>query len=149
MSRRNKFNMLKGYSGYYDNDIVFAVENYLKAMAILSKRQKTVSMEEMGAYLNTDKEQVKRLTEFLKKEAFLHIEKNNSITLTLRGKELGEHYLYRHEVIHKFLCWLGNKEYSWEDAEKLESLLSDGMFQMVEKYSKENQIMSLPEVRLH
>ena len=60
----------------------------------------------------------------LVQEGFVLAERYGDIALTERGRAMGNYLLYRHDVIHRFLCLLNHSEDELEQAEKIEHFLT-------------------------
>ena len=55
----------------------------------------------------------------LSQEGFLEYQKYGIITLTELGKQWGEYFIYRHQVLNNFLCLLNNSHNELEQVEKI------------------------------
>ena len=60
----------------------------------------------------------------LSQEGFLEYQKYGIITLTELGKQWGEYFIYRHQVLNNFLCLLNNSHNELEQVEKIEHFLN-------------------------
>jgi Mn-dependent DtxR family transcriptional regulator len=53
----------------------------------------------------------------------VNFEKYGLISLTPNGKELGEYLLFRHNIVHKFLCLINSSTNELKQTELIEHLL--------------------------
>ena len=76
----------------------------------------------------------------LDREGFVRAEKYGMITVTERGISAGKYLLYRHNVIHSFLCALNKSENELEEAEKIEHFLSEKTVKNLDALTKRLKI---------
>lgn len=69
----------------------------------------------------------------LRSQGFVEFEKYGVITLTEKGRKLGEYFLFRHEILHRFFCFLNHSDNELEQVEKVEHFIDKRtVFHMVE-----------------
>lgn len=80
-----------------------ALEDYLKAIYIISNTKSGVRITDIALRLGLSKPSVNRAVNSLKKYGLVSHEPYGDITLTERGREIGESVSRRHYMIRKFL----------------------------------------------
>ena len=86
-----------------EKEISKALEDYLEAIYIISKKQSTVRITDIALYLGISKPSVNRAVNSLKARGFVSHEPYGDIHLTEKGFEAGCSLSGRHEMIKKFL----------------------------------------------
>ena len=111
-------------------------EMYLEAILVLSKKSGFVRSIDVSEYLGYSKPSVSRAMGILKNGEYIVVDKDGSITLTEKGREIAEKIYERHTVLSKLLMKLGvNEETATADACKLEHAISDESFQAIKNYA--------------
>ena len=111
-------------------------EMYLEAILVLSKKSGFVRAIDVSEYLGYSKPSVSRAMGILKKGDYIVVDKDGSITLTDKGREIAEKIYERHTVLSKLLIRLGvAEETATADACKLEHAISDESFQAIKRYA--------------
>ena len=111
-------------------------EMYLEAILVLGKKSGFVRAIDVSEYLGYSKPSVSRAMGILKKGEYIVVDKDGSITLTEKGKEIAEKIYERHTVLSKLLMKLGvNEETATADACKLAHAISDESFQAIKNYA--------------
>ena len=110
-------------------------EMYLESIYRLLKTQSHVRAIDVGEYMGYSKPSVSRAMGLLKKDDYILVDKDGSITLTERGKTVAEKIFERHTLITEMLVHLGvDKEIATDDACKIEHVISDESFEAIKKY---------------
>lgn len=99
-----------------DTRISEALEDYLEAIYIFSKKKASVRITDIALYLGISKPSVNRAVNTLKKQGLVSHEPYGDIILTEKGRKLGYELYGRHKMITKFL--VNVLHLSYEDAEK-------------------------------
>lgn len=111
-------------------------EMYLEAILVLGKKSGFVRAIDVSEYLGYSKPSVSRAMGILKKGEYIVVDKDGSITLTEKGKQIAEKIYERHTVLSKLLMKLGvNEETATADACRLEHAISDESFQAIKNYA--------------
>ena len=72
----------------------------------------------------------------LRKEEYIHMDKDGAITLTQTGLAIAEKILERHTVLSRLLMKLGVRQETAEaDDCKMEHAISDESFQAIKRYT--------------
>ena len=123
MSGKEEFYTLKGYQINEAGELTTAMEDYLEMIARLQQRG-SVRSGELSKMLHVKPSSVTKMVQQLDQAGYLQSEKYGAICLTEKGKELSGYLLYRHDVLHRFLCALNHTENELEQVEKIEHFLN-------------------------
>lgn len=123
MDDRDRFYTMKGYLLQSDSEITSAMEDYLEMIARLSRQKQSVRVGDLSKMLHVKASSVTKMVQHLVQMGLIQAKKYGEITLTGSGRELGDYLLYRHEVIHRFLCLVNQSEDELEQVEKIEHFL--------------------------
>ncbi len=80
-----------------------ALEDYLEAIYVLSRKQGTVRITDIALYLGISKPSVNRAVNSLKSRGYVSHEPYGDIHLTEKGVAAGTSLMDRHNIIRKFL----------------------------------------------
>ncbi len=115
-------------------------EMYLETILVLSREKDMVRSIDICNHMGFSKPSVSRAVGILKKEEYILVSDDGSITLTDAGKALAEKIYDRHKVMTSVLLSLGvSSETAIEDACKMEHVLSDETFEAIKKYLNEKE----------
>ncbi len=111
-------------------------EMYLEAILVLSQRKGTVRSIDVSEYLGYSKPSVSRAMGILRSGEYIVMDKDGSITMTDKGRQIAETIYERHTLLTKLLTFLGvNEETAVADACRLEHVISDESFQAVKRHA--------------
>ena len=123
-----EFYTLTGYQHREQAQITPAMEDYLEMIYRLSREEqpggRVVRRRDIAEQLHVRPASASKMTAQLKELGYIEAQKYGYICLTDKGRDLGRYLLFRHEVLHRFLCLLNNSENELEQAEKLEHFLT-------------------------
>ena len=112
---------------------------YLETILILSEKCSSVRAVDVSRFRNYSKPSVSRALGILRENGFIIIEENGNIVLTDSGREVAEKIYERHLVISGFLEYIGvDGQIAESDACKIEHVISDGTFDRIKSFMKEN-----------
>ena len=110
-------------------------EMYLESIYRLLQSGKHVRAIDVGEYMGYSKPSVSRAMGLLKKDEYITVDKDGSITLTESGKAVAEKIFERHTLITELLVSLGvDADVAADDACKVEHVISDESFEAIKKY---------------
>ena len=113
-------------------------EMYLEAILVLSRKSSFVRSVDVSEYLQYSKPSVSRAMGILRKEEYIHMDKDGAITLTQTGLAIAEKILERHTVLSRLLMKLGVRQETAEaDACKMEHAISDESFQTIKRFTED------------
>jgi len=120
MQEKNKFYTLKGYALLEDNAITSAMEDYLEMIYRIHTRGDAVRIGELAESLNVKPSSASKMVGNLKAQGLVASEKYGYIKLTDTGIKLGMYLVFRHDTLHRFLCFVNQSEDELEQVEKIE-----------------------------
>ena len=120
MSENTKFYTLKGYALLESNTITTSMEDYLEMIYRIHSRGEAVRIGMLADSLNVKPSSATKMVGNLKKQGLVSSEKYGYIKLTCAGTELGEYLVFRHDILHKFLCYINQSKNELEQVEKIE-----------------------------
>lgn len=100
-----------------------ALEDYLEMIFRISSDSGSVKIRDLSKALNVRPPSASKMVRQLDSLGFLTAQRYGDITLTEKGRLEGEFLLYRHNVIHEFLCLLNKCTNQLEETEKIEHFL--------------------------
>ena len=116
MNQNDGFYTMKGYRLQSDSKMTSAMEDYLEMITRLSGQGGSVRVSELSRMLHVKASSATKMVQQLVQEGFVLAERYGDIALTERGRAMGNYLLYRHDVIHRFLCLLNHSEDELEQA---------------------------------
>ena len=117
-------------------------EMYLEAILVLSQKNSFVRSVDVGEYLGYSKPSVSRAMGILRRENYIHMDKDGAITLTEEGRRIAEMIYERHTLLSELLIRLGvSEETASADACKMEHAVSDESFQAIKRYAVEQNMV--------
>ncbi len=133
MSREDNYYTLKGYSIKENTLVTTAVEDYLEMLCRLEKESKPLRINYIAEILHVRPSSASKMMNNLKELDFVDFEKYGAIMLTDKGRKLGNYFLFRHETLHRFFCYLNHTENELEQVEKVEHFIDKRtIYHMVE-----------------
>ena len=111
---------------------------YLETIYVLSKKNAAVRSIDVADYMGYSKPSVSRAVSLLKKNGYVVMNEDSSLTLTEVGKQTAEKIYERHNVLTEFLMGLGvDEQTADEDACKMEHVISDQTLDAIKKFVTE------------
>lgn len=86
-----------------DTRISEALEDYLEAIYLFSRKKSSVRITDIAIHLGISKPSVNRAVNTLKKQGYVSHEPYGDVILTEKGRALGYDLYDRHRMIKKFL----------------------------------------------
>lgn len=123
MNENPNFYTLKGYSLLEHAKITASMEDYLEMLCRLCCEEKTLRIGRVAEYLHVKPSSASKMITNLKNQGLVEFEKYGQITLTEAGTALGGYLLLRHEILHRFFCFLNHTEDELEQVEKVEHFI--------------------------
>jgi Mn-dependent transcriptional regulator len=116
-----------------------SLENYLKTIFILQKKQGQVRSIDIVRELDFSKPSVSVAIKKLRGEGLVNMDDDKSISLTEKGENYAVFVLERHAVIEKFLTDILNvdKETAHKDSCRIEHLISTETFTKIKESNEE------------
>ncbi len=124
MNKPSDFYTMKGYEISSHNELTPAMEDYLEMICRLLNTQEFVRIGELSNELHVKPSSATKIVQQLKTLDYIKFEKYGHVTLTEKGIDEGKYLLYRHDVLHDFLCTINNSSDELEQVEKIEHFLN-------------------------
>ena len=124
MTENNDFYTLKGYALLEGSQITSSMEDYLEMIYRIHMSGEAVRIGIIAEKLNVKPSSASKMVNNLKKQGFVSSEKYGYIRLTDAGSEFGEYLVFRHDTLHRFLCYVNNSENELVQVEKIEHFLN-------------------------
>ena len=120
MSDDNRFYTLKGYALLEGNAVTSSMEDYLEMIYKIHAAGEAVRVGAVAEKLNVKPSSATKMVSNLKKQGLVSSEKYGYIQLTEAGIELGKYLVFRHDILHRFLCYINRSDNELEQVEKIE-----------------------------
>lgn len=124
MKQTDGFYTLKGYALHADSELTSSMEDYLEMIARLTRQKESVRASTLSKMLHVKASSVTKMVQHLGSGGFIQAEKYGDIRLTVKGEGVGNYLLYRHKVLHRFLCVLNHSDNELEQVEKIEHFVN-------------------------
>ena len=124
MDNRNNFYTQKGYELHNTDGLTASMEDYLEMICRMLKGQDIVRIQALSENLHVKPSSASKMVNALKERGYISFQKYGYLTATPKGLEVGEYLLYRHDILHKFLCLLNHSENELEQVEKIEHFIN-------------------------
>lgn len=124
MNDSEGFYTQKGYQINTNVDLTASMEDYLEMICRILLENDCVRACDLSKMLHVRPSSVTKMIQHLNLSGYLLAEKYGIIRLTEKGREAGRYLLYRHDVLHRFLCALNHSENELEQVEKIEHFLN-------------------------
>ncbi len=115
---------LKGYQLIEGDTLTSSMEDYLEMICRILQVQNVVRINELATKLHVKPSSASKMVHNLSRTGYIEFYKYGYITVTQKGQDVGEYLLYRHLVLHDFLCLLNNTENELEQVEKIEHFIN-------------------------
>ena len=113
-------------------------EMYLETIHILRSRKKDIRAIDVGEHMGYSKPSVSRALSILKNGGYVVVDEHGFLSLTETGQEIAEKIYARHNILTKFLNYIGVEEnVAKGDACKMEHVISDETYEALESYMQE------------
>lgn len=140
MKKRNEekilseFRTIKGYDQRHNKELTPTMEDYLEMICRHCGPGGFVRVSQLSQRLNVRPSSASKIAEQLKREGYVEFERYGVIRPTEKGWEAGCYLLYRHEILHEFLCRLNGTTDELEQVEQVEHFLSRETVENLEKW---------------
>ncbi len=134
MNQADNFYTLKGYSLLEQTKITSSMEDYLEMICRLQHDEQPVRIKELAECLHVKPSSASKMASNLKSQGLVEFEKYGTVTLTEDGMQLGEYLLFRHEVLHRFFCYINQKTDELEQVEKVEHFMNPQTVYNIQKW---------------
>lgn len=133
----NDFFTFRGNEANVENQLTPAMEDYLEMICRLLHESKVVRTKDLSQMLHVKPSSASRMIQLLNDSGYIISEKYGYILVTEKGRAEGEYFLYRHEVLERFLKVLNqSEEHVLEQVEKIEHFLERGTIANLNELTK-------------
>ena len=126
MDELSKFYTVRGYQNLQQQQQLLtpAMEDYLEMVYRHSLVEGYMRINTLAELLNVAAPSATKMVQKLNQLGLLNYKKYGIIFLTDNGREIGEFLLHRHNIIEKFLKYLGDEEHILIETELIEHDIS-------------------------
>lgn len=115
---------LKGYALKNPGELTGAMEDYLEMVCRMARAGSPARIGSLAEGLNVRPSSASKMVAHLRELGLVEFEPYGAAVLpTAHGRAVGEYLLWRHQVLHRFLCLVNQTESELELAEKIEHFL--------------------------
>lgn len=138
--QQNKFYTARGYQIIENKEhkLTASLEDYIEMIYRLTSKYGYTRVGKLAEMLNVKPSSVSKMLIKLAELSIVDYEKYGIITLTKLGKDYGEYFIWRHNVINNFFSILlpNDKNKAFEEAELVEHMLSRETVEGIENIIK-------------
>ena len=127
------FRTLDGYDRIQKRMLTRTMEDYLEMICRLSREDPVVRVQVVAEKLNVKPSSVTKMMQQLCAGGFIAYRPYAYLKLTQKGQVEGAYLLYRHDVLHDFLCMLNGTTKELEQVELIEHFLNKQTVENIEK----------------
>jgi len=134
MPENNRFYTLKGYALLENNAITSSMEDYLEMIYRIRSTGEAVRIGALAEMLNVKPSSASKMVNNLKKQGLVSSEKYGYIKLTDAGSALGQYLVFRHDTLHRFLCYINQSDNELEQVEKIEHFINAETIRNIQRF---------------
>ena len=128
-----EFHTLKGYQMQNMGEITESMEDYLEMICRHIQKNGYIRMNFLADKLNVRPSSASKMVGKLKDMHLVKFEKYGLITLTEEGGSVGRYLLWRHDVLHRFFCYLNQSDNELEQVEMVEHYMTKETMKNLDK----------------
>lgn len=138
MTENGKFHTVRGYQLLEQKKklLTSGMEDYLEMVYRHSLNEGYLRINTLSELLNVQASSATKMVQKLTSLGFLNYKKYGIIFLSESGKEVGKFLLYRHDIVERFLKYLGSSESILEETELIEHNISVNTLQKFDLFNK-------------
>jgi len=136
---KSEFRTLDGYDRVQKRALTRTMEDYLEMISRLSREDPVVRVQAVAENLNVKPSSVTKMMQQLAARGFIEYHPYAYLKLTAQGAEEGDYLLYRHGVLHAFLCLVNGSPEELEQVELIEHFFNRRTVENIEKLVKRLQ----------
>lgn len=129
----NDFFTQKGYELQNQEELSASMEDYLEMICRMLQESQYVRIHSLAEQLHVKPSSASKMVTLLKEKGYIEFEHYGYLTATKKGQETGDYLLYRHDILHRFLCRLNQSENELEQVEKVEHYFNKKTIENLEK----------------
>lgn len=128
-----EFRTLDGYGRKENRAITRTMEDYLEMISRMSKLDPMVRAQTIAQRLHVSPSSVTKMMQQLAARGFVEYKPYAYLKLTPLGEQEGEYLLYRHAVLHDFLCYVNGTQDELQQVEMIEHFFDRTTVHNIEK----------------
>ena len=125
MEKDKLFYTLKGYARLENNALTASMEDYLEMIYKIHQTSEPARIGALAQALNVAPSSASKMVGKLKEQGLVFFEKYGYVKLSPAGETLGAYLLFRHNTLHRLLCYINQSENELEQVEKIEHFIND------------------------
>lgn len=129
----SEFRTLDGYGRKENRAITRTMEDYLEMICRMSKLDPIVRTQTIAQRLHVSPSSVTKMMQQLAARGFVEYKPYAYLKLTPLGEQEGEYLLYRHTVLHDFLCYVNGTQDELQQVEMIEHFFDRTTVQNIEQ----------------
>ncbi|MBC8569904.1 metal-dependent transcriptional regulator [Zongyangia hominis] len=130
---QNEYRTIKGYKLKNNKEITDAMEDYLEMICRSARLDGYARINHLASTLGVRPSSASKMVSNLKDLGYVDSEKYGIVKPTAKGWELGGYLLYRHDVLHDFLCLLNHTQDEIEQVEQIEHFFDEKTIHNLER----------------
>ena len=130
----NRFYTLKGYALIEGSAITSSMEDYLEMIYKIHAAGETARIGALAQKLNVKPSSATKMVANLRNKGLVSSEKYGYIELTEAGVALGKYLVFRHDTLHRLLCYINQSSDELEQVEKIEHFINVQTVDNIEKF---------------
>ncbi len=130
---KSEFRTLDGYDRVQKRTITRTMEDYLEMICRLSRMDPVVRVQTVAESLNVKPSSVTKMMQQLASRGLVEYHPYAYLKLTSQGEAEGNYLLYRHDVLHEFLCLINGVPEDLEQVELIEHFFNRRTVENIEK----------------
>lgn len=128
-----EFHTLKGYQLLNTEEITESMEDYLEMLCRHMQDHAYMRINLLSQLLNVRPSSASKMVSKLRGLGLVQSEKYGLVTLTEEGAAVGNYFLWRHSVLHRFFCLLNHTDNELKQVEQVEHFINRPTLEQLEK----------------
>jgi len=120
----DQFYTLKGYALLEGSSITSSMEDYLEMIYRIHATGEPVRVGVVADRLNVKPPSATKMVANLKGQGLVVSKKYGYVQLTEAGARLGQYLVFRHDTLHRLLCYINKSDNELEQVEKIEHFVN-------------------------
>ncbi len=133
MEEQGDFYTQKGYERRSGTPVTSAMEDYLEMICRQAGAEGYARINFLAHRLNVRPSSASKMVYQLRDLGLVSFEKYGLIQPTAEGAALGRYLLYRHDVLHRFFCWVNGTADELEQVEQVEHFVNENTVRNLER----------------
>jgi len=134
MADNSGFYTLKGYALQEGNLITSSMEDYLEMIYRIHITGEAVRVGVVAERLNVKPSSATKMVGNLKNQGLVLSKKYGYLQLTKAGLKLGQYLVFRHDTLHRLLCYINKSDNELEQVEKIEHFINQDTVRNIDAF---------------